>query len=97
MNATGSIWRTYDYRTGKVTLYNDFRFLFADDTFGFLEHEGLLDDFAYRSNANERCSVMLMTGAVKPENLVKTTETQVNDDTVLEDMIATQILPRLWF
>ena len=97
MNATGSIWRAFDYRSGKITIYNDFRFLFADDTFGFWEHEGSMDDFKYRSNANERCSVMRLSGDVAEDNLIETSEAQANDDAALEEILATRILPRMWF
>ncbi len=58
MNAVGSVWRTYNSRTGMITIYPDFSFLFASAKKLCWEHEGLMDDFMYRCNSTERISII---------------------------------------
>ena len=97
MNAPGSCWRTYNERTGNLTIYNDFRFMTADSTTVILEHEGLLDDFVYRNNATERISLLKLTGALQDESILETSERETGDVNLIHTKIKRDILPRLWF
>lgn len=97
MNASGSPWKTYDPRSGTITIYPDFKLILADGTIKVWEHEGLAEDFFYRCNANERVSLMVLTGTVAVENIIETYEFDVDDDERLERIIEREILPGLWW
>ena len=97
MNASGSVWRTYNYRTGEITLYPDFTIMLADGSLLYLEHEGLLTDFTYRCNATERIALMRIAGGVSSDNIIETTEEDVADRNLIDHIIQTKILPRIWF
>ena len=96
MNSPGSIWKSYNERTGYITIFNDFKSMLADNDTVLMEHEGLCDDFVYRCNAAERVFVMLYTKSVSRKNLIYTFEDDVADKSVLESIIENTILPRLW-
>lgn len=97
MNAPGSVWKTYNSRTGMITMHNDFRFMPADNSIMVMEHEGMMEDFKYRSNASERAALLKYTGAVSGENVLETYERDTGDSGLIEDIIKRGILPRLWF
>ncbi|MGN0701565.1 MAG: hypothetical protein ACI4KL_00065 [Lentihominibacter sp.] len=97
MNAPGSVWKTYNERTGNITMYNDFRFMPVDSSTIILEHEGLLDDFLYRNNASERIALLKLTGTLPNENIIETSERETGDAKLIQAIIKRDILPRLWF
>lgn len=97
MNASGSLWHTYDYRTGCVHIHPDYTIMLADGTLVFWEHEGLFAKYPYRANASERICIMRYPGGIPMQNIIETTEVEGNNRDALEEIIKTQILPRLWF
>lgn len=97
MNAAGSIWRTYDSRTGCIRIYPDYTIMLADSSLLFWEHEGLLDSFLYRANATERVCVMQLSDGIPREKVIETFEAEANDREALERIIQERILPQLWF
>ena len=97
MNAPGSIWRTYDSRTGCIRIHPDFTIMLADGGLLLWEHEGLLTNFVYRMNAGERASIMRLAGNIPRERLIETLEAQANDRQELEQIVETRVLPCLWF
>ena len=97
MNAPGSLWKTYDDRTGSVTIYVDFNYKFAAGDIGVWEHEGLCTQPRYRMNASERIFVIRSLGVVKAENMLFTFEDDVNERTKLYEIVERDILPRVWF
>ena len=97
MNTPGSIWRTYDSRTGCILIHPDYTIMLADGGLLYWEHEGLLENFIYRANSTERISIMQLAGGIPRENIVETTESQANDRQELSQIIEARILPRLWF
>lgn len=97
MNSPGSIWRAYNPRTGNIIIYNDFKIMLADNDIICWEHDGMTDDFIYRSNASEREMILKYTKTVKRGNFISTFEFEVDDKNYLNHIIATEILPRLWF
>lgn len=97
MNASGSVWKTYDPKTGCITIYPDFKIMLADGSVVRWEHEGLTDDFIYRCNASERVSIMLITRTIEASDLITTYEFDADDEARLERIISEVILPRLWW
>lgn len=97
MNATGSAWRTYNSRTGCLTIHPDFTVMLIDGSLLYWEHEGLLDKFIYRTNARERSCLMRICNNISQENIIETSELESNDPAALDVIIQTKILPRLWF
>lgn len=97
MNIRGSIWRSYNYRSGKILIYNDFKVMPARGDIIIWEHEGLYDKFIYRCNANERIGIMRYTGNIAKENLITTYESEVATPEKIRNIIMKNILPRLWF
>ena len=97
MNSHGSIWKTYDSQKGTITIYSDFKVMFADDTLFFWEHSGLMASFLYRCNASERTAVMKYTKTVDDGHLLETYENDIDTKEKTEDIIERHILPYLWF
>lgn len=97
MNSSGSIWRAYNDRTGKITIYNDFKFMLADSEIIIWEHSGLADKFKYRCNASEREYVLEYTKTVRRSNYINTFEDDIKTDAYIIQIIKEKILPRLWF
>ena len=97
MNAPGSVWRTYDSRSGCILIHPDYTIMLADGSLVYWEHEGLLENFSYRTNSTERISIMQIAGGIPRENILETTESQANDRQELSQIIERRILPRLWF
>ena len=97
MNAKGSIWHTYSYRTGCILIYPDYKIMLANGDVIYWEHEGLLLQFRYRVNASERVAIMRLCGGIDRNNMIETTEAESNDRLAREKIVKTQILPRLWF
>lgn len=97
MNTPGSIWKSYYPPTGKITIYNDFKILLANDEIVIWEHEGLIEDFVYRCNASERAAIMKLTGSISKGNLIETYESEVDSPEKIYAIIEERILPRLWF
>lgn len=97
MNNPGSIWRSYDDRTGKITIFNDFKFMLADGSIMLWEHEGLFTNFYYRFSSTERAAMLTYASGIPRDNLIFTYERDVNDTTQLDSFIEGKILPRLWF
>ncbi|MCQ2546988.1 MAG: hypothetical protein MJ161_05515 [Clostridia bacterium] len=97
MNSNGSIWRAYDDRTGRITIYNDFKFMLADGTIKIWEHSGMVDKFKYRCNASEREYVMEYTETISRENYINTFEKDISTSEAIADILKEHILPRLWF
>ena len=97
MNAPGSIWRSYDDRTGCLRLHPDYTIMLMDGSLLYWEHEGLLHQFYYRMNALERIEVMHQSGGISRKQIIETNEAQANEKEILREIIRRQILPRLWF
>ena len=97
MNSRGSIWSAYDGKTGKITIYTDFKFMLADNEIIVWEHSGLADKFKYRCNASEREYVLEYTKTVKRSNYISTFEDDIATDDCILQIIKEKILPRLWF
>lgn len=97
MNAPGSLWRTYDSRTGCICIHPDYTIMLADGSLLFWEHEGLMTNFVYRANAGERTNIMRLAGNIPRERLIETLEPQANDRQALERIVETRVLPCLWF
>ena len=96
MNSSGSVWRTYDSRTGCITLHPDYTIMLADGSLLYWEHEGLLLFFGYRTNAFERIYLIKRSG-VPDWRIIETEDPQVRNRASLADIIKTRILPYLWF
>lgn len=71
MNAPSSLWHTYDYRNGYVTIYPDYTMMLADGTMLYWEHEGLMDNIVYRINAIDRVFVMRSAGDISPLDIIE--------------------------
>lgn len=97
MNASGSIWHTFDYRTGCISIYPDFTVMLIDNSLLYWEHEGLLLNFVYRANASERVATMRICGDVNQSHLIQTTENESNDRDIIDEIIEQQIVSRIWF
>ena len=97
MNAPGSIWRSYDDRTGCLRLYPDYTAMLSDGDFLYWEHEGLMIKFSYRTKALERIEVIHQAGGIPKSRLIETNEAQANEREELREIIRNQILPWLWF
>ena len=97
MNASGSVWHTFNYLTGCITIHPDYTIMLIDSSLLYWEHEGLLIDFVYRTNAAERVAIMRICGDIDQHHLLQTTENESNDRQVLDEIIKTQIVPRIWF
>lgn len=95
MNAPGSIWRSYDYRTNTVTLSVDFAILLGDGSILIWEHAGLCLNPVYRCNASERIFVLRSSDYAKADNIIFTTENDVLDLADIDRIIVERILPRL--
>lgn len=97
MNASGSIWKTYDAAKGTLTIYNDFKIMLADSTIFIWEHSGLIVSFVYRCNETERVAIMKFTGAVDQDHFLETYESDIDTPEKRSDLIERYILPKLWF
>ena len=97
LNAPGSIWRSYDDRTGCLRLHPDYTIMLADGSLLYWEHEGLMHQFFYRTNALERVEIMHQAGGVPKSRLIETNESQANEPETLREIIQNQVLPELWF
>lgn len=97
MNTPGSAWKSYDPRTGCLTIYNDFRIMLASGEFVIWEHHGNCFDFTYRNNAGERLIVMRFAGCVPRGNLIETFECDADSTKNITDILCSEVLPRLWF
>ena len=97
MNSYGSLWRTYDFRSGCIAIHPDYSIMLTDGAKKYWEHEGLLEQPGYRVKAMERIAVMRISGGIDPLDLIETTERDSNDPERLDEIIRTRILPRLWF
>lgn len=95
MNAPGSIWRSFDYRTNTVTLSVDFAILLGDGSILIWEHAGLCLNPVYRCNASERIFVLRASDYAKADNIIFTTESDVLDLADIDRIITDRILPRL--
>ncbi len=96
MNAPSSVWRSYDPRTGCITLHPDYTIMLADGSLLYWEHEGLLIHFNYRTNALERIHLIKQSG-VPGWRIIETEEFQANDRSTLSRIIETRIAPYIWF
>ncbi len=97
MNSSGSVWRTYDDRSGCITIHPDFTIMLADGSILYWEHSGLLDDFIYRNNASERITLMRYFNGDKNQTVIETSELESNDKGALQHIIKTRIISRIWF
>lgn len=97
MNSPGSLWSTYSYRTGKITIFDDFKIMLANNELLIWEHLGMCSDFIYRSSAGERSMVLRYTKAVPRGNLIETFEHEVDSTEKITEILAREVLPRLWF
>ena len=95
MNAPGSIWRSYDYRSNTITISVDFSIMLGDGSILLWEHAGLCLDPVYRCNTSERIFVLQTTGFVPSANIIFTTENEVLDLSDIDKTIVDKILPRL--
>ena len=97
MNSPGSIWATYNYKTGKLTIFNDFKIMLANNDLICWEHHGICSDFTYRSNAGERVMVMKYTRSVPSGGLIETFEHDVDSPDKIIGILKKEVLPKLWF
>ena len=97
MNAPGSIWRSFDYRSGYITIYPDFTIKLSDGRLLFIEHEGLADNFRYRCNASERVFVLRQLGVATDETIICTFETDIQNEASLVKLFAERIMPKVFF
>ena len=97
MNTFGSIWATYNHRSGRITIYDDFRIMLACNEMLLWEHHGMCDDFIYRINAAERSMILKYTRTVPRGNMIETFERDVDSPDKITDVLFQQVLPRLWF
>ena len=97
MNASGSIWATYNYKTGKLTIFDDFRIMLSSNELIGWEHHGMCSDFTYRINAGERMMILKFSRTFLKDNLIETFEDDVDSPDKISETICTCILPRLWF
>lgn len=97
MNSSGSVWHTYDYKTGCITMHPDFTIMLFDGSLVYWEHEGLFVKITYRVNAMERISIMRLSNDINPNSIIETTERESNNYEALEEIIRTRIIPNLWF
>ena len=97
INAPGSLWHTYDYKSGCVVIYPDFTIMLADGTLLYWEHEGLMDKIVYRINAVDRIFVMRSAGGINPPEIIETEERDSTNIEALGEIIKTRVIPGLWF
>ena len=97
MNTPGSIWKSYNPRTGRIYIYNDFKILLASGEIIIWEHHGLCFDFSYRNNAGERLMILKFTHSVPRGNLIETFEHDVESREQIAEILRHEVLPRLWF
>lgn len=97
MNLSGSVWHTFNYRTGCITIYPDYTIMLIDGSLLYWEHEGLLLNFTYRANATERVSIMRICGSIDYDHLLQTTELESNNRQILDEIIKKEIIPQIWF
>ena len=97
MNLPGSVWHTYDARTGTVLIYPDFTIMLNDGSLFIWEHDGLIDQPLYRFNAGERFFVLQVCNSISRENMLVSYEKDVTDAKALQNLIRDYILKRLWF
>ena len=97
LNTLGSIWHTYNHRTGCILIYPDFKIMLSNGDVLFWEHEGLIIKFIYRVNSMERIAMMRICGGIEAHNIIETTEAESNDKSTLEEIIKKEIIPKLWF
>ena len=97
MNTPGSIWKTFNPRTGRIYIHNDFKVILASGDEIIWEHHGLCTDFTYRSNAGERVMVLKYTRSVSRSNLIETFENDTASPERIAEVLCREVLPRLWF
>lgn len=97
MNSIGSVWRTYDEKSGCIEIYNDFKIMLADGESIIWEHEGLFDDFLYRLNSQERIGIIDYNEAVPKSNIITSFERDAETIENVKKIIVERILPRYWF
>lgn len=97
LNAQGSMWHTYNYRTGCVLIHPDFKIMLSNGDILFWEHEGLIIKFIYRVNSMERIAIMRICGGIDARHIIETTEAESSDKRALEEIIKREIIPRMWF
>lgn len=97
INAPASLWHTYNYRNGCVTIHPDYTIMLADGTRIYWEHEGLLDSIVYRINAIDRVFLMRSAGNVSPLDIIETEEKDSVDAEALENIIRSRVTPGMWF
>lgn len=97
MNLPGSLWHTYDARSGTVTIYPDFTIMLNDGSLFVWEHDGLIDQTAYRSNAGERLFAMNVCSSLSRENILTSYEKDITDAKALQSLVMNYVLKRLWF
>ena len=97
MNSPGSIWKTYNPRTGRIYIYNDFKILLAYGGELIWEHHGMCHKFTYRNNAGERVMILKCTQSVTRNNLIETFEYDADSPERLIEILRREVLPRLWF
>ena len=95
MNASGSIWRSYNIAAKTVTISVDFSILLGDGSVLLWEHAGLCLNPVYRCNTSERIFVLRTTAFVPSENVLFTTENDILDIEDIDELIASRILPRI--
>lgn len=95
MNAPGSIWRSYDYRSNTITISVDFSIMLGDGSILLWEHAGLCLNPIYRCNISERIFVLQTSNYVPSSNILFTTENEILDLTDIDRLIEEKILPRL--
>ena len=97
MNTSGSIWKTYNPRTGRIYIYNDFKILLASGEELIWEHHGMCHKFTYRNNAGERIMILKYTQSVPRDNLIETFEHDAGSPEKIAEILRREVLPRLWF
>ena len=97
MNSRGSVWKTYNPRTGRIRMFNDFRIMLASGEIVIWEHHGLCSDFTYRNNAGERVMILKFTRSVPRNNLIESFEHDADSPEKIAEILRLEVLPRLWF
>lgn len=91
MNMRGSIWRSFDPRTGTVIIYPDYSTLTCDNKIIYHEHEGVASNPLYRCTASDRVFVLRETGTVSAENLITTFECDLTSSGQLKKTLETRV------
>lgn len=95
MNMRGSLWRSFDSRTGMTRIFPDYSSLTYDNEIIYHEHEGVASNPFYRCTSSDRAFVMRETGTVSERNLITTFECDIEASGLIRDLLSAKVLPRI--